>query len=68
VESSFVELEPPKLETFDRQKFIAERIRQVADALGDGGWWDMSVVTTPLRRLYAYIASRPAFIRWVSKD
>ena len=68
VESEFAELEPPKLETFDRQKFIAERIRQVADALGDHGWWDMSVVTTPLRRLYAYVASRPAFIRWVSND
>ena len=68
VESEFAELEPPKLETFDRQKFIAERIRQVADALGDHGWWDMSGVTTPLRRLYAYVASRPAFIRWVSND
>ena len=68
IEPKFVELEPPKLEIFDRQKFIAERIRKVAEALGDHGWWDMSLVTTPLRRLYAYVSSRPAFIRWVSKD
>ncbi len=68
VESEFVELKPPELETFDAQKFIAEGIREVAEALGDHGWWDMSLVTTPLRRLYAYVVSRPAFVRWVSKD
>jgi polyhydroxyalkanoate synthesis regulator phasin len=68
VEAEFVELEPPKLETFDKQKFIAERVREVADALRRGGWWDMSVVTTPLRRLYAYVTSRPDVVRWVSRD
>jgi hypothetical protein len=67
VESTFVELEPPKVETFDRQRFIAGRVRDVAEALGHG-WWDMSLVTTPLRRLYAYFTSRPFIIRWVSKD
>ena len=68
VEPKFLAHEPPKLETFDRQKFIAERVREVAAALRGHGWWDMSVVTTPLRRLYAYVTGRPAFIRWVSKD
>jgi hypothetical protein len=68
VESTFVELEPPELETFDRQRFIEERVLAVADALRDHGWWDMSVVTTPLRRLYGYVSSRPAYIRWVSND
>jgi hypothetical protein len=68
VESEFVELEPPKLETFDKQKFIEEGVRQVAAALGRSGWWDMSVVTMPLRRLFAYVTSRPDVIRWVSKD
>ncbi len=68
VESEFVELKPPEVETFDAQKFIAEGVREVAEALGDHGWWDMSAVTTPLRRLYAYAVSRPAVIRWVSKD
>ncbi len=68
IEPKFVELEPPKLEIFDRQKFIAERIRKVAEALGDHSWWDMSLVTAPLRRLYAYLTSRPDIIRWVSKD
>jgi hypothetical protein len=68
VDSKFVVPEPPKLEPFDAQKFRAERLREVADALRDHGWWDMSLVTTPLRRLFAYVASRPAFIRWVSND
>ncbi len=68
IEPKFVQLEPPKLETFDRQKFIAEGVREVAKALAGHGWWDMSLVTTPLRRLYAYLTSRPSIMRWVSKD
>ncbi|PYT62527.1 MAG: hypothetical protein DMG35_07225 [Acidobacteria bacterium] len=68
VEPKFLAPEPPKIEEFDAQKFRAEGLRQVADALRDHGWWDMSIVATPLRRLFAHVASRPAFIRWISKD
>jgi hypothetical protein len=51
----FVPLEPPKIAPFDAQKMRAEQIREVTAALGEYRWWDMTVVTIPLRRLVAYV-------------
>jgi hypothetical protein len=68
IESEFVELEPPQLEQFDRVKFIAERIREVSDALREHAWWDMSLVTTPLRRLFVYYVGRPGNLKKLSKE
>jgi len=67
-EAEFVEPEPPKLEPFDARKFRAERLREMAEALREYSWWDMTVLTSPLRRLLAYIAGRPAFIRWFTSE
>jgi hypothetical protein len=50
----FVPLEPPRIEPIDAQKMRAEQIREVTAALKDYRWWDMTVVTIPLRRLAAY--------------
>lgn len=68
VEAEFVELEPPKLEPFDRQKFMEEYVREVADTLRDHAWWDMSLVTTPLRRLFVYYVRRPGNLKKISKE
>jgi hypothetical protein len=68
VETKFAVPEPPKIDPFDAQKFRAEGLRAVADALRGHGWWDMSMITIPLRRLFGYVASRPAFVRWISTD
>jgi hypothetical protein len=67
-EPKFVPIEPPKIEPFDAVKFRAEGLSNVADALRGHVWWDMSVVTSPLRRLLGYIATRTAFIRWITND
>jgi hypothetical protein len=50
----FVPLEPPKIVPFDAKIMHAEQVREVTAALGDYRWWDMTVITIPLRRLAAY--------------
>jgi len=67
-EPRFVPLEPPQIEPFDAQKWRTEKLQAVAAALGAFTWWDMSVVTSPIRRVVSYAMSRPGFIRWVARD
>ncbi len=67
-EPKFVPIEPGKTEQFDAEKWRVKKIYGVERALRDFAWWDMSVLTSPVRRLVANIIGRPRVIRWLGGE